>query len=113
MKEYADGLLKLKEASYLDDKSREEGQRALESALCELRGAALREQVRHASHEIHQEPHLALPRPAPVACSSCRSDWLVATAAAAHQLHARLQRTSCLPPSAPGQDLVNQLTMHA
>ena len=45
MKDYAEGLLKLKEASYLDDKSREEGQRALESALCELRGAALREQV--------------------------------------------------------------------
>ena len=45
VKDYADGLVKLKEASYLDDKSRDEGQRALETALAELRGAALREQV--------------------------------------------------------------------
>ena len=49
VKDYADGLVKLKEASYLDDRSRDEGQRALETALAELRGAALREQVQQLS----------------------------------------------------------------
>lgn len=46
MSEYGAGLLKLKEASFQDAAARREGQRALQAAQAELKGAALREQVR-------------------------------------------------------------------
>lgn len=46
MAEYGAGLVKLKEASFQDAASRREGQRALQAAHAELKGAALREQVR-------------------------------------------------------------------
>lgn len=47
MAEYGAGLVKLKEASFQDAASRREGQRALQAAHAELKGAALREQVRN------------------------------------------------------------------
>ena len=45
MSEYGAGLVKLKEASIQDAAARKEGQKALQAAHAELKGAALREQV--------------------------------------------------------------------
>lgn len=45
MSEYGAGLVKLKEASFQDAAARRDGQRALQAAHAELKGAALREQV--------------------------------------------------------------------
>ena len=98
MKDYAEGLLKLKEASCLDDRSREEGQRALESALCELKGAALREQVSSwwlvwepaATCSLSSHPLVRVHKlPAAALCSaSCalRSIHKPPAAGAAHQI---------------------------
>lgn len=55
MSEYGAGLVKLKEASFQDAASRREGQRALQAAHAELKGAALREQVR-AALSLHAVP---------------------------------------------------------